>query len=101
MATARVVRESLFAGIAVASQLRSVALLDAVRSAFVEGMDVALVAAAAIAVVGLILALVFMPRRPGTSETLNADRADTAVAVATTAQTESERPPEVVASHAQ
>ncbi len=98
VATARVIRESLFAGIAVASQLRSVALLGSVRSAFVEGMDVALVVAAAIAVVGLILALVFMPRRSGTPETPNADGADTSGAVATTA--ESERPEVVAASHA-
>ncbi|MGO8951115.1 MAG: MFS transporter [Ktedonobacterales bacterium] len=101
VATAQVVRESLFAGIAVATQLRSVTLLAIVRSAFVDGMDVALVVATAIAMVGLILALVFMPRRSGIAKTVVAERADASVAVATTAQTESERPEEVVVSHAQ
>ena len=100
VAAARVIRSSLSAGIAVATHLRSVALLGAVRRAFVEGMDVALVVAAAIAVVGLLLALVFMPRRSGTAGTLDAERADTSGTVATTAQTESERPEVVAASHA-
>ena len=60
---ASVVQSSLFAGIAVAEKLGSISLLAAVRSAFVSGMDAALVVASAIAVAGLVLALVFMPRR--------------------------------------
>ena len=46
-----------------ALELRSVALLEAVRSAFVNGMDVSLVVAAGIALTGLVLALLFLPAR--------------------------------------
>jgi DHA2 family multidrug resistance protein-like MFS transporter len=60
--TVPAVRESVFGGLAVARQLRSPALLDAVRSAFVQGMDVALMVSAGIAAAGLVLALVFLPR---------------------------------------
>ncbi len=56
-------RSSLFGGIAVAMELRSVALLQMVRAAFVNGMDVSLVVGAGIALVGLVLALLFLPAR--------------------------------------
>ena len=62
-ALANVVKESLFGGLAVAQQLGSVALLASVRAAFVQGMDVSLVVAAGIAVVGFVLTLVFLPTR--------------------------------------
>jgi EmrB/QacA subfamily drug resistance transporter len=59
---AAAVRQSVFGGVAVAQQLGSPALLHSVRSAFVDGMDVALAVSAGIAVAGLILTLVFLPR---------------------------------------
>jgi DHA2 family multidrug resistance protein-like MFS transporter len=62
-AAAQVVRESLFGGLAVAERLRSAPLGDAVRAAFVHGMDVSLVVAAGIAVVGIALTLLFLPAR--------------------------------------
>lgn len=62
-AAAGVVRESLFGGIAVAAKVHSPALLGMVRSAFVDGMDVSLVVAAGVAVVGMLLTLAFLPSR--------------------------------------
>ncbi|MFI5268067.1 MAG: MFS transporter [Chloroflexota bacterium] len=56
-------RQSVFAGVAVARQLKSAALLDAVRGAFVAGMDASLAVAAGFAVLGILLALAFLPRR--------------------------------------
>ena len=63
---ANVVKESLFGGLAVAQQLGSAQLLASVRTAFVQGMDVSLVAAAGIAVAGLVLTLIFLPGRVAT-----------------------------------
>lgn len=60
---ASIVRQSLFGGLAVAARLRSPELLGSVRSAFVDGMDVSLVVAAGVAVVGMVLALAFLPSR--------------------------------------
>ena len=60
---ANVVKESLFAGLAVAQQLGSPQLLASVRAAFVQGMDISLVAAVGIAVAGLVLTLIFLPGR--------------------------------------
>lgn len=62
-AVANVVKESLFGGLAVARQLHSALLLSSVRVAFVHGMDVSLVVAAGIAVLGCVLTLVFLPAR--------------------------------------
>lgn len=62
------VYQSVFAGVAVAHQLGSAALLDAVRSAFVAGMDVSLVVAAGFAMAGLVLALLFLPQRAGATD---------------------------------
>ena len=56
-------RDSVSAGVAVADRLGDPALLDAVRSAFVHGMDLSLIAAGSIALVGTVLALIFMPGR--------------------------------------
>jgi MFS transporter, DHA2 family, multidrug resistance protein len=56
-------RDSVFAGVAAAQQLGSAPLLDSVRAAFVDGMDVMLWVCAAIAVAGAVLALVFLPGR--------------------------------------
>ena len=56
-------RDSVFAGVGAARQLASGSLLHGVRGAFVDGVDVMLWACAAIAVAGLVLALVFLPGR--------------------------------------
>ncbi|HEU5440981.1 MAG TPA: MFS transporter [Ktedonobacterales bacterium] len=64
---AKVVRESLFGGLAVAGQLQSPALLASVRDAFVYGMDVSLVVAAGIATAGIVLTLAFLPWRTATT----------------------------------
>jgi EmrB/QacA subfamily drug resistance transporter len=57
------VQQSVFAGLAVARQLGSSQLLDSVRASFVDAMDVALWVSAGMAVVGLVLALAFLPGR--------------------------------------
>jgi phenylalanyl-tRNA synthetase beta subunit len=57
------VRQSLFAGLAVATRLHSTALRDDVRQAFVRGMDMALVVSALIAAAAMLVALAFMPGR--------------------------------------
>ena len=60
---AAIVRDSVAAGVAVAHQLGSAALLESVRSAFVHGMDVALLVCGGVAVVGVALTLAFLPDR--------------------------------------
>jgi len=62
-AAAASVKLSVFAGVAVAGRLHSVALLDNVRQAFVQGMDAALIGSAGIAAVAVLLSLMFMPGR--------------------------------------
>jgi EmrB/QacA subfamily drug resistance transporter len=66
---AEVVRDSAAAGIAVAHQLGSAPLLASVRAAFVHGMDLLLLTCAGLAVVGVVLALGFLPRRAATLAT--------------------------------
>jgi Na+/melibiose symporter-like transporter len=56
------VRQSVFGGVAVASKLHSAALLNTVKTAFVHGMDTALVVSGGIAVAGAILTVAFLPR---------------------------------------
>jgi EmrB/QacA subfamily drug resistance transporter len=60
---AATVEKSLTAGKAVAQQLGSTALLDSVRSSFIYGMDVMLGVCGIIALVGIVLTLVFLPRQ--------------------------------------
>jgi MFS transporter, DHA2 family, multidrug resistance protein len=60
---AKLVQESVFGGIAVAQQLGSAPLLESVRLAFAQGMDVALLVSAGIAAAGIVLALAFFPGR--------------------------------------
>jgi EmrB/QacA subfamily drug resistance transporter len=62
-AAAEVARQSIFAGLAVATQLHSTALRESVRQAFVHGMDSALVVSALIAAAAIFLALAFLPGR--------------------------------------
>jgi DHA2 family multidrug resistance protein-like MFS transporter len=58
---ASAVRSSVFAGIAVAHEAGSAALLDSVRSSFVHGIDAMLWVSAGLAVTGIVLALAFLP----------------------------------------
>jgi EmrB/QacA subfamily drug resistance transporter len=63
------VRDSAAGGIAVAERLGATGLLDSVRTAFTHGMDVSLLVAAGVAVLGGLLTVVLVPaRRPATSE---------------------------------
>ncbi|HTX28956.1 MAG TPA: MFS transporter [Streptosporangiaceae bacterium] len=62
-ATAAIARGSVVAGVRVAHQVGSAALLGSARSAFVQGMDTMLWVCAGIAITSAILALIFLPRR--------------------------------------
>lgn len=69
-AVAEQVKHSVFAGVAVAQSLRSSELLRSVRAAFVAGETAALAVTVGIAVLGCIVAVVFLPRgnAPSTAE---------------------------------
>jgi MFS transporter, DHA2 family, multidrug resistance protein len=67
-AAARAVQESVFGGVAVARQLRSVSFLESVRAAFVHGMDVSLMVSAGMAAAGVVLTLAFLPGRARMAE---------------------------------
>ena len=58
------VRDSASGGVAVADRLGAPDLLDSVRAAFTHGMDRSLLVAAAVAVLGAALALLFLPSHP-------------------------------------
>jgi MFS transporter, DHA2 family, multidrug resistance protein len=60
---AAAIQKSVFAGIAVAQQTGSTALLQSVRTAFVSAMDAMLAVAAVVAVASFVLALAWMPSR--------------------------------------
>jgi len=62
------VRQSVFAGVAVAQKLHSPALLISVHRAFVGGMDLALLVSAGIALAGVVLAVVFLPQSNASTE---------------------------------
>jgi hypothetical protein len=66
-ALARSARESAVAGIDAANAAHSAPLLDAVREAFVSGMNLTLWVSAALMIVGGLLALVLRPR-PGAAQ---------------------------------
>jgi hypothetical protein len=55
-------RQSIFSAVAVAHHTGSPVLLDSARTACVHGMDVALVVSGAVALVGVVLTVVFLPR---------------------------------------
>jgi MFS family permease len=61
-------RQSVFDGVAIAEKLHSGPLLASVRMAFVHGMDMALIVSAAIALVGVVLTVVFLPRTNASTE---------------------------------
>jgi hypothetical protein len=60
--TAPAVRQSVYSGIAIASRLGTASLARMIRDAFAYGLDISLIATAGIALVGLVLAVAFMPR---------------------------------------
>jgi hypothetical protein len=62
-AAAAAAKSSVVAGVAIAHETGSAALLDSVRHAFVTGMDTMLWVCAGIALVSAILAVLFLPRR--------------------------------------
>jgi EmrB/QacA subfamily drug resistance transporter len=66
---ANAVRSSVFAGLAVAHKLGSAPLAAEVRSAFTHGIDSMLWVSAGLAVVGVILALAFLPWRATSAAT--------------------------------
>lgn len=75
-ALAGAVKASVFGGVAVAGQLGSGALLAGVRDAFVAGVDDALRAGALVALVGVLVALVFLPGRVRPAEPVPSQRAE-------------------------
>jgi DHA2 family multidrug resistance protein-like MFS transporter len=75
-AVADPVRKSVSAGVAVAQQLGSAPLLAEVRAAFVHGMDLMLLVCGGVALAGVALTLVFLPRRAAAVEPADADRAE-------------------------
>jgi MFS transporter, DHA2 family, multidrug resistance protein len=60
---AAVVKQSVFAGVAVAQRLHSPALLESVRHSFVQGMDASLLFSTGIAALAMVAALIFLPGR--------------------------------------
>jgi len=60
---AEIVRQGVFDGIGVARELGSPALLDDVRTAFVQGVDAALLVCGGVALAGAVIALTLVPRR--------------------------------------
>jgi len=61
-AAATAARQSIFGAVAVAQQIHSPALLDSARHAFIRGMDLALGVSGAVAMLGFMLTLAFLPR---------------------------------------
>jgi MFS transporter, DHA2 family, multidrug resistance protein len=57
----RAVRQSIFGGVAIAHKLDSAMLLHSVRTAFVHGMDLALLVSGGVAIAGAVLAVIFLP----------------------------------------
>jgi EmrB/QacA subfamily drug resistance transporter len=62
-AAAAIARSSVAGGVAVAHAIGSTTLLDSVRTAFIDGMDIMLWTCGAIALVSAVLGLIFLPRR--------------------------------------
>ena len=60
-------QQSIFGGITVAERLHLPLLLASVRTAFVAGMDTALLVSAGIALVGALLAMLYLPKRNATA----------------------------------
>ncbi|HST84909.1 MAG TPA: DHA2 family efflux MFS transporter permease subunit [Kineosporiaceae bacterium] len=62
---AAAVRDGAATGVRAAAQLGSEELLDSVRAAFVHGLDVMLIGATGVALLGLVLGVLFLPNRSG------------------------------------
>ena len=80
-ATATALRSSVASGVATARAAHSTGLLDAVRAAYVHGLDVMLWVCAGIAITSAVLALVYLPRwtaepEPTSDDTANDDAGD-------------------------
>ena len=69
-------RESVFGGVAVAEQLHLPLLLTSVRTAFVQGMDTALLVSAGIALVGAVLSLLYLPKTNASTDTHHRSRTE-------------------------
>ncbi|MGW2231378.1 MFS transporter [Streptomyces formicae] len=67
------VEESVFGGLAVARATHSSSLADSVSAAFVHGLDVVLVVSGALGLLGVLIAVVWLPRRVGRSAAQNAE----------------------------
>ncbi|HEX6473376.1 MAG TPA: DHA2 family efflux MFS transporter permease subunit [Streptosporangiaceae bacterium] len=63
-AAARAARESVFGGLGVARAARSPALAGSARAAFTHGLDVVLVTCGGLGALGVLLAALWLPRRP-------------------------------------
>lgn len=74
-AAAAAIQSSVFAGIAVAEQVGSPALLASVQRAFVSALDQAMLIAAIVDIVAIALALVFLPGRVRAARTADAAEA--------------------------
>ncbi|MET9258051.1 DHA2 family efflux MFS transporter permease subunit [Streptomyces sp. NPDC048182] len=61
------VKDSVFGGLGVARAVKSPSLAESVKSAFVHGLDVVLVVSGALGLVGVLLAVVWLPRHVGQS----------------------------------
>jgi len=64
---AEIVRKSVFGGVAIAQRLHAAPLLASVRGAFVHGMDAMLGVCGGLMVVGIALAIAFLPGRASTA----------------------------------
>jgi Na+/melibiose symporter-like transporter len=62
-AVSSTIKHSVAAGVAVAKQLHSIKLVESIRSAFVNGMELMLIICGSIALLGILLALLFLPRK--------------------------------------
>ncbi|MDX3434361.1 DHA2 family efflux MFS transporter permease subunit [Streptomyces sp. ME01-18a] len=61
------VEDSVFGGLAVARAIKSEALAESVRSAYVTALDVVLVVSGGLGLLGVLLAVVWLPRQVGQS----------------------------------
>jgi hypothetical protein len=68
-AGAAAARQSIFGAVAVAQRLHSPALLHSARAAFTYGLSRSLLVSALVAVAGVVLALLFLPRGTAAPET--------------------------------
>jgi EmrB/QacA subfamily drug resistance transporter len=80
VAAAAAVRQSIFGGVAVAQKIHSPSLLTTVHTAFMHGMDMALLVSAGIAVAGVVLTVAFLPQTNAATTEIPYVRAETEIA---------------------